>query len=104
MPTATPLYALRAVGKSYGGRRALAAGELDAYVEYSGTALRVILEASDRAVDSLVATDGVRDYLGAAFAKTGLAWAVELGFENTYALVVREAPAGGARVSALAVR
>ena len=81
---------------------ALAAGELDAYVEYSGTALQVILKASDRAVDSLVAADGVRDYLGAAFAKTGLAWAVELGFENTYALVVREAPGGAATVSALA--
>lgn len=68
---------------------ALAAGELDAYVEYSGTALQVILKTPDQRVDSLLAAGGVRPYLERAFAQNGLSWGPELGFDNTYALVVR---------------
>ncbi len=68
---------------------ALGAGDIDAYVEYSGTALQVLLKVGDERVDSLVAADAVEPYLRAAFAKTGLVWAPALGFNNTYGLVVR---------------
>src|SRR6266540_1161397 len=63
---------------------AIASGSLDAYVEYSGTALTAILHqpaTSDRAaVDRAVA---------AAYAKRGLRWGPNLGFNNTFAMIVR---------------
>src|SRR2546423_11014043 len=63
---------------------AIAAGSLDAYVEYSGTALTAILHqpaTTDRAaVDRNVA---------AAYAKRGLRWGPNLGFNNTFAMIVR---------------
>jgi len=67
---------------------AIRAGSIDAYVEYSGTALTAILKqpsTSDRArVDALV-----RD----AYAKRGLVWSPPLGFNNTFAMIVRRADA-----------
>lgn len=63
---------------------AIAAGSLDAYVEYSGTALTAIFHqpaTNDRAaVDHNVA---------AAYAKRGLHWGPNLGFNNTFAMIVR---------------
>ena len=63
---------------------AIASGSLDAYVEYSGTALTAILKqptTSDRAaVDRAVAD---------AYAKRGLRWGPNLGFNNTFAMIVR---------------
>jgi glycine betaine/choline ABC-type transport system substrate-binding protein len=67
---------------------AIRSGSIDAYVEYSGTALTAILKQpsmSDRArVDALV-----RD----AYAKRGLRWSPPLGFNNTFAMIVRRADA-----------
>jgi osmoprotectant transport system substrate-binding protein len=64
---------------------AIGSGSLDAYVEYSGTALTAILKqpsSSDRAaVDR-----AVRD----AYAKRQLAWGKNLGFNNTFAMIVRK--------------
>lgn len=63
---------------------AIAHGSLDSYVEYSGTALTAILHqpsTNDRAaVDRAIA---------AAYAKRGLRWGPNLGFNNTFAMIVR---------------
>jgi glycine betaine/choline ABC-type transport system substrate-binding protein len=63
---------------------AVQSGAIDAYVEYSGTALTAILKQpsmNDRArVDAIV-----RD----AYAKRGLRWSPPLGFNNTFAMIVR---------------
>jgi len=67
---------------------AIRSGSIDAYVEYSGTALTAILKqpsTSDRAkVDATV-----RD----AYAKAGLRWSPPLGFNNTFAMIIRRADA-----------
>lgn len=77
--------------RSLGGSRvlfeALARGDVDAYVEYSGT-LRMELLAGEQA-----ATDAD---LSAALAKRGIASAGDLGFSNTY--VLGTTPANAARL------
>ncbi|MEA2569792.1 MAG: osmoprotectant transport system substrate-binding protein [Acidobacteriota bacterium] len=64
---------------------AITSGALDAYVEYSGTALTAILKkpiATDRAaVDRIVSAE---------YAKRGLHWGPALGFNNTFAMIVRK--------------
>src|SRR5437868_3215261 len=55
---------------------AIASGSLDAYVEYSGTALMAILHQPNA---SLVD----------AYAKRGLHWGPNLGFNDTFAMIVR---------------
>lgn len=64
---------------------AIGSGALDAYAEYSGTALTAILKqpsSSDRAaVDRAVR---------AAYAKRQLTWGPNLGFNNTFAMIVRK--------------
>jgi glycine betaine/choline ABC-type transport system substrate-binding protein len=67
---------------------AITSGSLDVYVEYSGTALTAILKqpiANDRAaVDRIVTT---------AYAGRGLTWGPVLGFNNTFAMIVRQSDA-----------
>lgn len=67
---------------------AIRSGAIDAYVEYSGTALTAILKQpslNDRArVDAIV-----RD----AYEKRGLHWSPPLGFNNTFAMIVRRSDA-----------
>jgi glycine betaine/choline ABC-type transport system substrate-binding protein len=55
---------------------AVRAGQIDAYVEYSGTALTAILKQPDADV-------------AGAYAKAGLTWGPALGFNNTFAMIVR---------------
>ncbi len=62
--------------------RALEQGSIDAYVEYTGTLARTLLER-----DADAAT------LREALASRGLRMSAPLGFENTYALAVRAADA-----------
>lgn len=68
--------------------RAILAGSLDVYPEYSGTALTAVLHRdikSDRqAVMGLVESE---------YRKRGLRWGPALGFENTFAIVVRRVDA-----------
>jgi osmoprotectant transport system permease protein len=68
---------------------ALIAGQIDAYVEYSGTALTAILKlppSSDAA--------GVYDAVKAAYeSRFGAEWTEPLGFNNTFAIIVRTADA-----------
>jgi glycine betaine/choline ABC-type transport system substrate-binding protein len=64
---------------------AIQSGAIDAYVEYSGTALTAILKQpsiNDRArVDAIIRQ---------AYAKRSLRWSPPLGFNNTFAMIVRQ--------------
>lgn len=67
---------------------AITAGEIDAYVEYSGTALTAILKmpaTSDHGA--------VEENVRSEYAKRGLRWGPNLGFNNTFAMIVRKADA-----------
>lgn len=73
------------MGGTFVADRALRTGSLDAYVEYSGTALTAILDhepMSDR--------ETLRRLVQAEYEAKGLVWGPELGFENTFAMIVRE--------------
>ena len=73
------------LGGTFVCHKALTAGELDLYVEYTGTALSAILseppENDPDAVYRKVATEYARKY--------DLTWLPPLGFNNTFAMVVR---------------
>ena len=75
---------------------ALRAGQIDVYVEYTGTALTAVLkEPAD--TDPAQVLTRVRE----AYAAAGLVWMTPLGFDNTFALVVR--PDAGVRTISDAV-
>ncbi len=68
--------------------RAIAAGSLDVYPEYSGTALTAILNrkiGGDR--------KSVMSAVAAAYSQRELHWGPALGFENTFAMIVRRTDA-----------
>ena len=75
---------------------AITSGSLDAYVEYSGTALTAILgepASSDRAaVDRTI-----RDQ----YDRLGLVWGPNLGFNNTFAMIVRKSDAEAFRLETI---
>lgn len=89
------------LGGTFLCQRALVAGELDLYPEYTGTAFAAILKekpVSDAAKVRARVTD---EYAR----RWNLVWAPPLGFENTFALVMRGDEArrlGIARISDLA--
>ncbi|MFQ5740814.1 MAG: glycine betaine ABC transporter substrate-binding protein [Acidobacteriota bacterium] len=64
--------------------RALRAGELDAYVEYTGTAFTAILKR-DPITDPAQVYRQVRE----EYRKSGLEWLRPLGFNNTFAILIR---------------
>ena len=66
--------------------------EIDLYPEYTGTGFQVILSPSDSTVRRLIEdADGVYTYVQQAFEEQfGVYWLQPLGFNNTYALMVRE--------------
>jgi osmoprotectant transport system substrate-binding protein len=64
---------------------AIRAGQIDVYVEYTGTALGAILKDTAPATDPAAVLAKVR----AAYGPAGLLWTDPLGFDNTFALVVR---------------
>lgn len=68
--------------------RGLRTGELDAYVEYTGTAVSAVFH-QEVPRDSRMAFERARDLYAAA----GLTALDPLGFNNTFALLVREADA-----------
>ena len=75
---------------------ALRAGGIDVYVEYTGTALTAVLHeptSGDAAA--------VRARVAAAYEPAGLVWLPPLGFDNTFALVVR--PDAGVRTISSAI-
>lgn len=73
------------LGGSFVCHAAMVAGELDLYPEYTGTAHTAILKEKPRSDAA-----AVRAAVAAAYQKRwDLVWAPPLGFENTFALVVR---------------
>ena len=74
---------------------ALQAGSLDLYPEYTGTGLLVLLQPSASLVDSLkVDPKALYKYVNDEFQqKYQLSWLKPLGFNNTYALMMRESHA-----------
>ncbi len=68
--------------------RALRAGELDAYVEYTGTALTAIFKLPIEG-DAAAVSARVRQ----AYVDAGVAVQAPLGFDNTFAILVRAADA-----------
>jgi osmoprotectant transport system permease protein len=71
---------------------ALVAGEIDLYPEYTGTGLQVILAAPPAVADSLGADKNrVYAYVAREFQQQfNITWLPPLGFNNTYALMMRE--------------
>ncbi|MGB7622543.1 MAG: glycine betaine ABC transporter substrate-binding protein [Terriglobia bacterium] len=65
--------------------RALLAGEIDLYVEYTGTAFTAILKHRPIADPNLVYAQVKREYAE----KFDLVWLAPLGFNNTFAILVR---------------
>ena len=63
---------------------AIRAGQIDVYVEYTGTALTAIMK-QPVIRDPVEALNHVR----AAYEKHGLVWTTPLGFDNSFALVIR---------------
>jgi osmoprotectant transport system permease protein len=68
--------------------RALRGGDIDVYVEYTGTALTAVFH-QPLAKDPRAVFDAVRD----SYSGTGLALLPPLGFDNTFAILVRGADA-----------
>lgn len=64
--------------------RALRTGEIDGYIEYTGTALKTILKES-AASDARMVYQRVRE----AYAEDGLEWLEPLGFNNTFVILIR---------------
>ena len=74
---------------------ALKAGSIDVYPEYTGTIDQEILKRT---------TPATLDELRTELAPSGLGVAIPLGFNNTYALAVRNEPAAPRTLSELAAR
>jgi osmoprotectant transport system permease protein len=68
---------------------AMTAGQLDTYVEYTGTGLTAILKEPP-VNESTVAYQKVKD---AYKSKFGIEWTEPLGFNNTFAIIVRKSDA-----------
>lgn len=78
----------------FGGTRllfeALAQGDIDLYPEYTGTGLLVILPESKRVPDLAYDKEQVYSYVSKTFLHDyGLIWGHPLGFNNTFALMMR---------------
>src|SRR5438445_11194590 len=70
--------------------RALAAGDIDVYVEYTGTALTAIFHEP---VPLAQNTQAVYERVRELYARTGRTLLPPLGFDNTFAILVRGADA-----------
>jgi osmoprotectant transport system permease protein len=68
------------------------AGEIDLYPEYTGSGLVVMLNTPSRIRDSLGQNqEAVYDYVAQQYKKRfGITWLPPLGFNNTYALMMRQ--------------
>lgn len=62
------------------------------YPEYTGTGLQVLLDTPDSVAQRIITdADAVYDYVKTQFREQyGIGWLQPLGFNNTYALMVRE--------------
>ena len=72
------------LGGTFICHQALVAGQIDLYVEYTGTALTAILKQPP-----LRDPDEVFRRVQEEYGRLGLAWTPPLGFNNTFAMVIR---------------
>ncbi len=86
------------LGGTFVCHRAIVSGKVDIYVEYTGTALTAILERSPRQ-SAAAAYDTVRAVYARRF---DLEWGRPLGFNNTFAILVRGADARGLGLATIA--
>lgn len=77
------------LGGTFIAHRALESGQIDVYPEYTGTAFTAILERAPIADPDSVFRSVSRAYAD----RWNLAWLPPLGFENTFAILVRRATA-----------
>lgn len=81
--------------------QALVSGQIDLYPEYSGTALMVVLKEPSQQDAALVERTIVGEYKR----RWAVVWLPPLGFNNTFALVVRgDEPSGAKTLSQAAAR
>ena len=73
------------LGGTFVCHKALVAGDLDLYPEYTGTAFTAILAKKPVADPAAVRKEVESEYAK----RWGIVWSPPLGFENTFALVVR---------------
>ena len=73
------------LGGTFVCHRALTSGELDLYPEYTGTAFTAILARKPVSDPAAVRDAVAREYRR----RWGLVWSPPLGFENTFALIMR---------------
>ena len=77
---------------------ALRTGEIDLYVDYSGTIWATIMKRAGLPETREAVLEGVRQYLRD---EHGIVLVVRFGFENTYALAMRQAQARELRVATI---
>lgn len=82
---------------------ALAAGEIDIYPEYTGTGLQVILNTPPAVADTISKdNEKVLRYVANQFQEQyNIRWLPPLGFNNTYALMMREEQAAKLEISSI---
>jgi glycine betaine/choline ABC-type transport system substrate-binding protein len=73
------------LGGTFICHHAMVAGELDLYPEYTGTAFTAILGRKPVSDPALVRREVAQEYQK----RWGLVWSPPLGFENTFALIMR---------------
>lgn len=101
--TATPTRIVASLGSTV-AFDALAAGSIDLYVDYTGTIWTTIMKRTDVPQDPAIVLAEVSRYLTEAH---GITLVAALGFENAYALAMRDEAAGRlgiTTISDLAVR
>lgn len=77
------------LGGTFVCHEALLAGQIDLYVEYTGTAYTAVLKHTPGPTSDSVARAVASEYR----ARWGLVWLAPFGFDNTFAIAVREADA-----------
>ncbi|HVI49073.1 MAG TPA: ABC transporter permease/substrate-binding protein [Chitinophaga sp.] len=79
---------------------ALINDQIDMYPEYTGTGLLVILQAPQPAIDSIISDkEKVYNYVSDGFLKQyQIKWLKPIGFNNTYALMMRREQASRLRI------
>lgn len=82
---------------------ALENGQIDLYPEYTGTGLLTISKADSKTVDSLGGNEtAVYNYVKADFSRQfGIRWLRPIGFNNSYALMMRREQAAGLRIRSI---
>jgi glycine betaine/choline ABC-type transport system substrate-binding protein len=83
------------LGGTFVCHQALKAGELDLYPEYTGTAFTAILARKPISDPELVRAEVAKEYQK----RWNLVWSPPLGFENTFALVMRRDDAARLHIS-----